>query len=143
MSLESKPKNKSLMLFMQLFTRKRNPYGKLIKYEARLYFNSTRQVNGADYQNSHVPIVQLATTRVMLILHQINRLDCRRADYILTFTQANAYTDIHFKNQIIFHTQNTNGKDVSELHCPRLLKNCYRRREIAVNQYSKLEDSLE
>ena len=49
LSLESKRKDKSLVLLMQLLKYKRNSCGELIKYKARLCINGTKQVEGTDY----------------------------------------------------------------------------------------------
>ena len=47
--ISNKPSNKSLILFIWSFKRKRNPIGELIKHKVRLCIHGGRQVKGVDY----------------------------------------------------------------------------------------------
>ena len=86
MLLNKKPAHKSLIPFVWSFKRKRNPIGELIKHKARLCVHGGKQIKGVDYWNTYAPVVQQITTRIMLVLHQVNGWQCRHLDYVLAFT---------------------------------------------------------
>ena len=107
--------------------------GNLIKHKARLHAHGGCQVKGVDYWNTYAPVVQSTTTRIMLILHQMNRWQCRHLDYVLAFAQAPTDTHVHLKIPTGFHAQNKDGVDASDEYCLKLLKNCYGAKDAAAN----------
>ena len=117
--------------------------GELIKHKARLCIHGGRQVKGADYWNTYAPVVQSTTTRIMLVLYQMNGQECRHLDYVLAFIQAPTDTDVYLQIPTGFHIQDDDGNDVSNNYCLKLLKNCYGTKDAAANWFSMLQKALE
>ena len=57
---------------IQSFKRKRRPNGELIKHKTRLCANGVKITKVLDYQNTHAPISQSTTIRLMIILASVN-----------------------------------------------------------------------
>ena len=55
--ISEKPSHKSLIPFIWSFKRKRNAFGELIKYKARLCVHGGRQVKDIDYWNTYALVV--------------------------------------------------------------------------------------
>ena len=68
-SIQNKPKEKSMIPFVLSFNIKRNLMGELIKRKDRFYTRYSKQVKGTDHWNTYAPVAQTNTTRLMLILH--------------------------------------------------------------------------
>ena len=86
MLIKNKPSEKSLILFIWSFKRKRNLLSELIKHKARLCIHGRKQVKGLDYWSTYAVVAQSSTIRLMMILHMINRWHYRHLDYVLAFT---------------------------------------------------------
>ena len=92
-----------------------------------------KQTKGVDFWNTYAPVVQSTTVRIMLILHQMKGWDCRHLDYVLAFNQAPTDTNVYLKVPAGFHVEDSEGNDISEEYCLKLLKNCYGTRDAAAN----------
>ena len=141
--IDSKSKEKSLIPFIWLLKRKRNPMGDLIKYKARLCIHSGRQVKGVNYWNTCAPVAQSTTTRIMLILYQMNGWHCRHLDYVLAFTQVPTDTDLYLKILTGFHIEDKENNDISDEYCLKLLKNCYSTKDATANWFNVLQRALQ
>ena len=115
----------------------------MIKHKARLYIHGRKQIKRIDFWNTYAPVVQATTTRLMLILHQVNNWKCRHLDYVLAFTQAPTDTDVFLRIPAGFHVENEDGVDITDSYCLKLLKNCYGTKDAAANWFAVLQKALE
>ena len=125
MPIENKPKDKTVISFVWSFKHKRDPMGELIKHKVIICVHGGKQVKCIDHWNTYAPIVNATTTRLILILYQINKWKCRHLDYIL------------------FSCRERNGYDVSDQCYLKLLKNYYGTKDAAANWFAVLQKSLE
>ena len=105
--------------------RKRNPIEELIRYKSRLCTHGEKQVRSVDFWNTYALVVQSTTTRLMLILHQVNNWKCYHLDYVLAFTQAPTDTDVYLRIPAGFHVEDKDSDNISDQFCLKLLKNYY------------------
>jgi len=77
------------------FKRKRNPFGEITKYKARLCCHGGQTIKGVHYEETFSPVVSLATFRMMLTLSLIHGWHARQIDFVLAFPQAKVKTDIY------------------------------------------------
>jgi hypothetical protein len=75
--------------------RKCRPYGSLKKYKAQLGVNGSRQIQGIDYTESFVPVVQWITIRMVNTLAAIHNLKGKQIDFTQAFPQAKLKEDIY------------------------------------------------
>jgi hypothetical protein len=59
---------------IRTYRRKRHPDGSLKKYKARLCVNGSRQIQGIDYTESFLPVVQWSTIRMVNTLTVMHNL---------------------------------------------------------------------
>ena len=69
--IKNKPSHEPLIPFIWSFKRKRNPMGELMKHKARLCVHGGKQIKGIDFWNTHAPVVQSTTVRMMRVLYQM------------------------------------------------------------------------
>lgn len=70
------------------FRRKRDPYGTIINYKARLCAHGGNQVWGENYWETYAPVVHCLSIRTMLAISIIHKLQSRSVDFTLAFPQA-------------------------------------------------------
>jgi hypothetical protein len=70
------------------YRHKRRPDGSLKKYKARLCVNGSRQIQGIDYTESFVPVVQWSTIRMVNTLVAMHNLKGKQIDLTQAFPQA-------------------------------------------------------
>ena len=131
--VKRKPSHESLIPFIWSFKRKRSPMGELMKHKARSCAHGGKQIKGVDFLNTHDPVAQSTTVRIMLVLHQMKGWDCRHLDCVLAFAQAPTDADACLKVPAGFHVEDSEGDDVSDEHCLKLRKNCHGTRDAASN----------
>jgi hypothetical protein len=76
------------------FKRKRNPFGVITKYKARLCAHGGQTVQGIHYDSSYSPVVSWTTIRLLLTLTLVLGWFTRQIDSVLAFPQADTKTDL-------------------------------------------------
>jgi hypothetical protein len=89
-----------------MYRRKRRPDGSLKKYKARLCVNGSRQIQGIDYTESFVPVVQWSTIRMVNTLSTMHNLKGKQIDFAQAFSQAKLKEDIYLRFPAGFEHKN-------------------------------------
>jgi hypothetical protein len=76
------------------FKRKRNPFGVITKYKARLCAHGGQTVQGVHYDASYSPVVSWTTIRLLLTLTLVMGWYTRQIDFVLAFPQAETWTNL-------------------------------------------------
>lgn len=76
------------------FKRKRNPFGEITKYKARLCCHGGQTVKGVHYDETFSPVVAWSTVRMLLTMSEIYGWHARQIDFVLAFPQADVKTDV-------------------------------------------------
>jgi hypothetical protein len=79
------------------YRQKRRPGGSLKKYKARLCVNDSRQIQGIDYTESFVPVVQWSTVRMVNTQAAMHNLKGKQIDFTQVFPQAKLKEDIRLR----------------------------------------------
>ena len=79
------------------FKRKRNPFGDITKYKARLCCHGGQTVKGVHYEETFSPVVAWSTVRMLLTLSEVYRWHARQIDFVLAFPQAKVKTDVYMQ----------------------------------------------
>lgn len=88
------------------FKRKRDPFGRITKYKARLCCHGGQTIKGVHYEETFSPVVAWSTVRMMLTLAIINGWHARQIDFVLAFPQAKVRTDIYMNVPDKFEVRN-------------------------------------
>ena len=76
------------------FERKRFPDGRLNKHKSRLCAHGSMQQWGDNYWETHSPVVNMLSVRLLLAICHIHGLDSKSIDFVLAFPQADRDIDI-------------------------------------------------
>jgi len=87
-------KHKPIMAIWS-FKRKRNPFGEITKYKARLCCHGGQTIKGVHYEETFSPVVAWSTVRLMFTLSEVYNWHARQIDFVLAFPQADVRTDIY------------------------------------------------
>src|SRR6056300_496482 len=88
------------------FKRKRDPFGNITKYKARLCCHGGQTIKGIHYDETFSPVVSWSTVRLMLVLSIIHNWHARQIDFVLAFPQAKVRKDIYMNIPEKFVVQN-------------------------------------
>lgn len=77
------------------FKIKRFPDGSVKKLKARFCVCGDRQIEGVDFFDTFVPVVNWMTVRLMLIMSAILKLETRQVDYVAAFCQSPIEEDVY------------------------------------------------
>jgi hypothetical protein len=84
------------------FKRKRYPDGSLRKLKARICARGFEQIEGVDYFETFVPVVQWMTVRLVLIMTISLNLENKQIDYTAAFLQAPLDHDVYVEMPKLF-----------------------------------------
>jgi hypothetical protein len=90
------------------YSQKRRPDGSLKKYKARLCVNDSRQMQGIDYIESFVPVVQWSTIRMVNTLAAMHNLRGKKIDFTDSHGQNSKKTSI-YDSQHVLNIKTKNG----------------------------------
>jgi hypothetical protein len=90
------PKTRYLDLIWT-YRRNHRPEGSLKKYKARLYVDSSRQMQGNDFTESFAPLVQWSTIHMVNTLAVMHNLKGKQFDFTQAFPQAKLKEDIYLR----------------------------------------------
>ena len=79
------------------FKRKRNPFGDIVKYKARLCCHGGQTIRGVHYDETFSPVVAWSTVRMLLTLSEVYGWHARQIDFVLAFPQAEVRTDVYMQ----------------------------------------------
>ena len=102
------------------FKRKRNPFGQITGYKARLNIHGGQTEEGLHYWDTYAPVVQWFTVRTLLIISTLENLENRCVDFVLAFPQTNIKVDIYMKLPFDFE-----APDDGHRYVLKLKKNLY------------------
>jgi hypothetical protein len=119
------------------FKRKRSPDGTVTKHKARLCAHGGMQVEGVHFWDTYLPVVQMATVRILLILSLLLGLKSRSIDFTLAFTQAPIDVPTYLDLPTGFSVDG-NPKD----YVLELKKTLYGLRQAGLNWFDTLLDYL-
>jgi hypothetical protein len=131
------------------FKRKRNPFGVITKYKARLCAHGGQTVQGVHYDASYNPVVSWTTIRLLLTLTLVMEWFTRQIDFVLAFPQAETQTNVFMEVPGHFEVQNgklaRNSRAPNPRHQPnvlKLLKNLYGLKDAGLTWFEHLKDGL-
>jgi hypothetical protein len=131
------------------FKRKRNPFGVITKYKARLCAHGGQTVQGVHYDASYSPVVSWTTIRHLLTLTLVMGWFPRQIDFVLAFLQADTGTNVFMEVPGHFEVQNgklaRNSQAPNPRHQPnvlKLLKNLYGLKDAGLTWFEHLKDGL-
>ena len=133
---EIPPKTKSIMAIWA-FKKKRNPFGKVQKYKARLCARGGHQIWGKNYWETFAPVVNWLSVRTMLEISIIHKLQTRSIDFTLAFPQADLLEEIFMLLPAGIEVQ-----DKSQIYVLRLNKSLYGLKQSARNWFQCLSEAL-
>jgi len=115
------------------FKRKRNPFGEITKYKARLCCHGGQTIKGVHYDESFSPVVAWSTVRLMLTLSEVYGWHARQIDFVLAFPQAKVKTDIYMNVPEKFRVDSKGAMILDEKaphpskqdSCVKLIQNVY------------------
>ena len=131
------------------FKRKRNPFGQITKYKARLCCHGGQTIKGVHYEDTFSPVVAWSTVRFMLTLSEVYNWHARQIDFVLAFPQADVKTDIYMNVPEKFRVDN--GKLVLDEQAPhpakqgnvlKLIKNIYGLADASLTWHMHLKKGL-
>jgi hypothetical protein len=131
------------------FKRKRNPFGQITKYKARLCCHGGQTIKGVHYEETFSPVVAWSTVRFMLTLSEVYNWHARQIDFVLAFPQADVKTDIYMNVPEKFRVDN--GKLVLDESAPhpskqsnvlKLIKNIYGLADASLTWHMHLKKGL-
>jgi len=131
------------------FKRKRNPFGVVTKYKARLCAHGGQTQQGIHYEESYSPVVSWTTVRLLLTLSQIHGWHTRQIDFVLAFPQAQTNTDLYM--EVPQHFEVKNGELLRNANAPKprdqphilkLLKNLYGLKDAGFTWFEHLKKGL-
>jgi hypothetical protein len=132
------------------FKRKRNPFGVITKYKARLCVHGGQTVRGVHYEASYSPVVSWTTICLLLTLTLVLGWYTRQINFVLAFPQAHTRTDLfmevpsHF--EVINGELSRNTSAPNPRHQPnvlKLLKNLYGLKDAGLTWFEHLKGGLE
>jgi hypothetical protein len=131
------------------FKRKRNPFGVITKYKARLCAHGVQTVQGVHYDASYSPVLSWTTIRLLLTLTLVMGWYTRQIDFVLAFPQAETRTNLFMEVPGHFEVQNDklvrNTRAPNPRHQPnvlKLLKNLYRLKDPGLTWFEYLKARL-
>jgi hypothetical protein len=132
------------------FKRKRNPFGVITKYKARLCAHGGQTEKGIHYEESYSPVVSWPTVRLMLTLAHVFDWKTRQIDFVLAYPQADIKTDVFMevpnkfevgKSGQLFRNEGAPApKD--QPHVLKLEKNVYGLKDAGLTWYEHLTKGL-
>ena len=131
------------------FKRKRNPFGEITKYKARLCCHGGQTIKGVHYEETFSPVVAWSTVRLMLTLSEVYGWHARQIDFVLAFPQADVKTDIYMHVPEKFRVEK--GKLVLDENAPhpskqdnvvKLIKNIYGLADASLTWHTHLKKGL-
>ncbi|MDA3833359.1 MAG: reverse transcriptase domain-containing protein [Spirochaetales bacterium] len=142
-------KHKPIMAIWS-FKRKRNPFGEITKYKARLCCHGGQTIQGVHYQDSYSPVVAWSTVRLMLTLSEVYGWHARQIDFVLAFPQAKVKTDIYMNVPEKFRVNSKGAMvlDESAKHpskqdsCVKLIQNVYGLRDASLTWHEHISKGL-
>ena len=90
-------RRRKLLNAMWSYRRKRRPDGSLLKYKCRICADGSQQEHGVDFWDTHSPVVQWSSVRLMLILSAVLGFASRQVDFVQAFPQAPLEDDVHMR----------------------------------------------
>jgi hypothetical protein len=131
------------------FKRKRNPFGVITRYKARLCAHGGQTVQGVHYDASYSPVVSWTTIRLLLTLTLVMGWFTRQIDFVLTFPQADTQTNVFMEVPGHFEVQNgklaRHSRAPNPRHQPNVLKlrkNLYGLKDAGLTWFKHLKDGL-
>ena len=88
------------------FKRKRNPFGDIVKYKARLCCHGGQTIRGVHYDETFSPVVAWSTVRMLLTFSEVYGWHARQIDFVLAFPQAEVRTDVYMQVPEKFRVSN-------------------------------------
>ena len=122
------------------FKRKRDPFGVIEKYKARLCAHGGQQQWGVNYWETYAPVVEWMAVRLLLILAEIEGLETRSIDFILAFPQADL--DVEVFMELPMGMDIDGNPDSHRTHCLRLKKSLYGLKQGSYNWFELLKTTL-
>lgn len=131
------------------FKRKRNPFGEITKYKARLCCHGGQTIKGVHYEETFSPVVAWSTVRLMLTLSEVYGWHARQIDFVLAFPQADVKADIYMHVPEKFRVDK--GKLVLDEQAPhpskqnnvvKLIKNIYGLADASLTWHTHLKKGL-
>lgn len=131
------------------FKRKRNPFGEITKYKARLCCHGGQTIKGVHYEETFSPVVAWSTVRLMLTLSEVYGWHARQIDFVLAFPQADVKADIYMHVPEKFRVDR--GKMVLDEQAPHpskqnnvimLIKNIYGLADASLTWHTHLKKGL-
>jgi hypothetical protein len=131
------------------FKRKRNPFGQITKYKARLCCHGGQTIKGVHYEETFSPVVAWSTVRFMLTLSEVYNWHARQIDFVLAFPQADVRTDIYMHVPEKFRVEN--GRLILDESAPhpskqsnvlKLVKNIYGLADASLTWHVHLKKGL-
>ncbi|GFH50753.1 hypothetical protein CTEN210_07229 [Chaetoceros tenuissimus] len=127
------------------FKIKRFPDGLFRKLKARFCVRGDQQIEGVDFFDTFVPVVQWSTIRMMFILSLQLGLASVQVDYVSAFCQAPIDEVVHVDLPRGWQTLNEYGlhEKFKPNHVLRLNRSCYGLRQSPKNFFNHLKKNLE
>lgn len=122
------------------FKRKRDPFGVIEKYKARLCAHGGQQQWGVNYWETYAPVVEWMAVRLLLILAEIEGLETRSIDFILAFPQADL--DVEVFMELPMGMDIDGNPDSHRTHGLRLKKSLYGLKQGSYNWFELLKTTL-
>ena len=117
------------------FKRKRNTDGEILKQKARLCVHGRIQQWGDSYWETHSPVVNMLTVRLILAIANIHNIDSKAIDFVLAFPQAYLKENIWMKLQVGFQIDGQTEAESDKCYVLKLNKNLYRLKQESLNWY--------
>lgn len=80
-----------------VFTRKKNPEGKVLRYKGRIVAQGYTQTYGLDYQDTYAPVLDQITYRLLIALSTYLQFDMDSMDVVTAFLYGYLDEDIYMK----------------------------------------------
>ncbi len=122
------------------FKRNHFPDGQLNKHKARLCAHGGMQRRGKNYWEIFLPVVNIISAKLLLVIAKIHGLESKSVDFVLAFPQADLNKDIWMDLPISFEP--IKDSDHKPQYILKFQKNLYGLKQASFNWYKKLRDGL-
>jgi hypothetical protein len=133
------PRAKTIMDIWS-FKRTRYPDGTLKKHKAHLCAHGGMQTWGQNYWETHAPVVNRASVRILLAVAKIHGLSSQSNDFVLAFPQADLEVPVYIELPLGFDAPDNESQKFNVLH---LNKSLYGLKQVGYNWFAKLSNGLQ
>ena len=122
------------------FRRKWNPFGELIKHNARLCVHDGVQWEGVYFHNTFEPVLNCSTVKLIMMMAEMAGWESINIDHVLSFSKEPINKDVSPYLPAGFHVD---YEDKNETYFWKLKKNLYGTSQAATNWFDMLKNWLE